>query len=543
MGLFVAVAQLLKESGVILVALAAAGVFLLPSQRARAFAALLALVLTPVLLVGEIWDTEQFRPVREEPTTALGAATAGVVVLVVLAAAFTRRPGLMPVLAVGALPFRVPVATGGQSANLLVPLYVVVAAGVLAYVWRRLRHPGEAAAEARRPTAVEIALLSALVLYAVQCTYSTDFQNGLENVVFFYVPFALLLKLFVTVRWSGRTILACAAVALGLALVFVGIGFWEYSSRTLLWNPKVIESNQYEDYFRVNSLFFDPSIYGRYLAMVMVGLAASLLWSRGRADALAATAALALLWAGLLLTFSQSSFVALLVGLAVLAALRWPPRLVAALVAAAALAFGMFLLVAPGTIKLDPGSTRSLDQATSGRFELLRGGGEMFLARPLFGFGSGSFEKTFREREEVSSQRAAAASHTIPVTVAAEQGLVGLAVYLALLYTAAHLLFSNLRVLRRRNRWPPPAGLLARAFAAAAFSGLAAHTLLYAAFLEDPIAWTLLGMAIALNASSSDSSASSSGPRASARPPASSEAPGASSSPSAARTRTGSHSP
>jgi O-antigen ligase len=538
-----AVAQWLKEGGVIAAALAAAGAFVLPSQRARAFAALLALALTPVLLVGEIWDTEQFRPVRDQPATVIAAAAAGLVVLVALAAVFTRWPGLMPVLAVGALPFRIPVATGGQSANLLVPLYVVVSAGVLAYVWRRLRHPEQAAAEARRPTSVELALLAAVVLYAAQCTYSGDFQKGLENVVFFYVPFLLLLKLLVIAPWSRRTILACGAVALTLALVFVGIGFWEYSSRTLLWNPKVIESNQYEDYFRVNSLFFDPSIYGRYLAMVMIGLATWLLWSSRRLHAVGATLALGGLWAGLLLTFSQSSFTALLVGLAVLAALRWPPRLIVAIVATAAVAGALFLLIAPGTVKLEPGSTRSLDQATSGRFDLLRGGGDMFAHRPLFGFGSGAFEKTFREREEVSSQRAAAASHTIPVTDAAEQGLIGLIAYLAVLLTAARVLFSGHRLLRRRWRGPPPVEALARAFSAAAFTALVAHTLLYAAFLEDPIAWTLLGMAIALSASSSAWSASSSEPRASSQPSASAGDADASASPSAARTRTGSHSP
>ena len=305
---------------------------------------------------------------------------------------FTRRPGLLPVLAVAALPFRIPVATGGQSANLLVPLYLVVAAGVLAYVWRRLRHPQEAAAEARRPTAVELALLAAVVLYAVQCTYSPDFQHGLENVVFFYVPFVLLLKLLVTVPWSRRTILACGAVALGLALVFVGIGFWEYSSRTLLWNPKVIESNQYEDYFRVNSLFFDPSIYGRYLAMVMIGAGhGAPVVAQARATRSPPTAALALLWAGLLLTFSQSSFVALLVGLAVLAALRWPPKLDGgAVVAAAAVAFGGV-----------PARRAGNDQARPGFHALARPGHERPLRpaegrrrdvprRPVFGFGSGS---------------------------------------------------------------------------------------------------------------------------------------------------------
>ena len=42
----------------------------------------------------------------------------------------------------------------------------------------------------------------------------------------------------------------------------------------------MIASNQFEEYFRVNSLFFDPNIYGRFLALVMLGLAAVLLWAK-----------------------------------------------------------------------------------------------------------------------------------------------------------------------------------------------------------------------------------------------------------------------
>ena len=75
---------------------------------------------------------------------------------------------------------------------------------------------------------------------------------------------------------------ACG-VLLGLALVFAAIGFWEYQTRELLLNPKVIASNQFEEYFRVNSLFFDPNIYGRFLALVMIALAGVLLWTRRRA--------------------------------------------------------------------------------------------------------------------------------------------------------------------------------------------------------------------------------------------------------------------
>ena len=92
--------------------------------------------------------------------------------------------------------------------------------------------------------------------------------------------------------------------------------------------------------------------------------------------------------------------------------------------------------------------------------------------------------------ERVSSERAADASHAIPVTIAAEQGLLGLLVYLALLVAAfVHLL-------------PGARGDPIRAAIAAGFAALVFHTLLYAAFLEDPLSWTLLavGSAFALSA-------------------------------------------
>ena len=88
----------------------------------------------------------------------------------------------------------------------------------------------------------------------------------------------------------------------------------------------MIAANQFESYFRVNSVFWDPNVYGRFLALVMMALAAFMLWSRRPRVALATGGVLAVLWGGLVLTFSQSSFAALLAGLAVLAALRWDVR-------------------------------------------------------------------------------------------------------------------------------------------------------------------------------------------------------------------------
>ena len=115
-------------------------------------------------------------------------------------------------------------------------------------------------------------------------------------------------------------------MAVALAVVFAGIGFVEYARKSLFLNPKVVAANQYDNYFRVNSLFFDPNIYGRFLALVMIAVTTVVLWRRNLRDVLAAAAVLAWLLAGLVTSFSQSSIAALLLGLAVLAAYRWSLR-------------------------------------------------------------------------------------------------------------------------------------------------------------------------------------------------------------------------
>jgi O-antigen ligase len=427
-----------------------------------------------------------------------------VLVVLVLAWAISRWPSLLPVLAVAAVPFRVPIALGGTTANLLVPLYGVVAAGVLAYALPRLAAPeahrvspttgpvspalstGEAEGPRRGPGALEWALAAFVALYAIQAAYSIDFDRALENVVFFYVPFALLFVLVSRIAWTPRLTAACLAVLVALALVFAGIGFVEYATRHLFLNPKVIASNQLQDYFRVNSLFFDPNIYGRFLAMVMLLVMAWLLWTPRPRDMVVCAVVLAVLWGGLVLTLSQSSFAALLVGLAVLGAMRWSARKAAALAAALLVAGAAFVLLAPGAVRLDLGSSKSANSATSGRYDLISGGAGLFADRPLQGWGSGAFPRQYRRAEHVSAERATSASHTIPVTVAAEQGAIGLAVYVALLVCALWRLLRGARA------------VAARAGVAAAFVALLAHTMMYAAFLEDPLAWALLAVGTAL---------------------------------------------
>ena len=61
---------------------------------------------------------------------------------------------------------------------------------------------GAPQAPPRSPIALEWLLLTAVVLYALQGTYSTDHTKAAENIAFFYIPFGLLFMLLRDVRWK-----------------------------------------------------------------------------------------------------------------------------------------------------------------------------------------------------------------------------------------------------------------------------------------------------------------------------------------------------
>jgi len=457
------------------------------ADRDRALLLLGGLLGAALVLGAHIADADQVESLADRPALAAVGAALGLVVLGALALLFARVPSALPLAAVATIPFRIPLSIGGSTASLLLPLYLVIAAGALAWGVPRLARRGDPlAAEAPagpRAGGLEWALATVLVLYAVGAAWTSDSDRALENVVFFFVPFAALFALLARLVWTPRIAASSLGVLAGLAAALAVVGYVEYATRHLLLNPKVIASNQVEDYFRVNSLFFDPNIFGRFLAIVLVLLVAWMLWRRRPRGVALAALLVAVIFGGLVLTLSQSSFAALLAGLAVLGGLRWNPRR-AALLAAGALV----IAAAAFALSADWSSSDSRNDATSGRYELLDGGLQLAGDRPFAGWGSGAFAREYRRARDVSAERATSASHTIPVTVAAEQGLIGLAAYLVLLWLAFRRLLSGARA--------DPA----RAGVAAAFAAIVVHTLMYAAFLEDPLTWALLGVGTALAA-------------------------------------------
>ncbi|MDQ2622950.1 MAG: O-antigen ligase family protein, partial [Actinomycetota bacterium] len=454
-----------------LLAAAAAGLAIVdrPGRR-RAIAMAVAVLLAPALIAGDQWDAAQVSELRSSPGL-LAAALVGVGVFAAGGAVLFRRwPVMLPVLVLFVLPFRVPIAAGGEEANLLMPLYLVMAAGVLAALWREFvgnggdRVPvgtlvGNPAADpgngSGRDADTDFSLAvprgvaawlrpllaASVLLYAVGLFWSDDQSVGLQNLCFFLVPFAVVFALMTEVGWTVRRLRVIMMAILGLAVVCALIGFVEWGTRSLLWNQAVIRSNDFHVYFRVNSLFWDPNVFGRYLALAITVGAAALLWAKQpRAIGLLA-ATVFVLWLALLTTYSQSSFIALLAGLAALAALRFNLKVVLGGLAALAVGVLLFGSFAGGLVKLDLGA---LNKQTSGRANLVEGGIDLFEQRPVAGFGPGAFSAAFK-REVAGPNAPVTESHTEPVTVAAEQGVIGLVVYVALIVSALAALLAGVR--------------------------------------------------------------------------------------------------
>ena len=463
----------------ILAALGGAGLAVLArSPRVRAFALALAIVASFAMIAGEVLDSPRFASIRHHPPLAILLAAGAVLVVGALALAFRRLPDAFAISALIALPLRVPIDVGGQTSSLLIPLYVVIAGGAAAYAWRVLgggsAPPSE---EPRRVVWVRRMLAAMLVLYALQSLYSLDVKNAVENTAFFFAPFAALFVLLLECDWRPQ-LLRRALIAVAAVAVVIGvIGIAEFIARHLILNTDLRAENALHIYYRVNSVFRDPNIFGRYTALAIVTLAGCLAWTERRRPAFAAATAAGVLLIGLSFSFSLTSFSALLGGLGVLIWARLGTRWAVAALVSAVLAGGVFI-AAVGA------SGNEVSSGGAGRTSLISGGLHLARDRPLWGFGSGSFGEAFYTRIE---QAKTTASHDTPIAIAAEQGLIGLAAYAGLIVTAAFALLSE------GARGSPP-----RATVASLFVAMLVHTLGYASFLEDPATWAILAVGVAL---------------------------------------------
>ena len=413
----------------------------------------------------------------------VAGAAGGLVASVVVAVLLRRWPYFLAFATLACIPLRLPVDIGSDQVNLLLPLYAVIGGLALSLGWSLLQ--GDDRARELGPVAWPVA---ALVMWTgASMLWAVDVHRGAILLGAFLLPFGMLAVGFARLPWRGRWLTWLWGGLVGTALAYAAVGGYQWVTRDVFWNPSVKVFNAYAPFFRVNSVFWDPSVYGRYLTVAILASLAGILLGGVRGWRVAGLyAVVAATWLGLLISFSQSSFVALAAGIVVAVAVAWGRRTTLVLVALGA-ATAVVLLAVPQVRDELVGKSRSgVNRITSGRANLVGQGIRITLDHPLLGVGAGGFSHEYARRLGIPGKDPKrVASHTMPVTVAAEGGIVALALLVWLLAAA---FLATLRGLGR--------GFTSRVSLATgvALATIAVHSLFYAAFFEDPMTWALLGL-------------------------------------------------
>ena len=399
-----------------------------------------------------------------------------------LAALFRRLPWLLPIVALACVPARIGLHVAGAGSKLLLPLYVVVLGAALLLGWELVR-------DGPRSRELRLAawpLAAYLAWTGVSIVWSRDVHDGAIELLAFYVPFAILALAVARLQWSALGLRLLYAEVAAMAIVFAAVGFYQYDTRDIFQNPKVVYGNAYAPFFRVNSVFWDPSVYGRFLVVAMVPSIVLLVLGRARLLSAATVAAIVVTWLGLLISFSQSSFAALLVVVIGVAAVAWRWRSLVAVAVAAAVLAGIASSEPAVRRSIQHHTTTGLNSATSGRYNLVANGIRIAESHPAEGVGVGGFKRAYADRVHLKGKEPKkAASHNTPVTVAAETGLVGLGLFAWLLVA--------LCVQASRGFDRTLAGLTSLV-AGLALAAILCHSLFYNDFFEDPTTWGLIGL-------------------------------------------------
>jgi O-antigen ligase len=340
----------------------------------------------------------------------------------------------------------------------------VIAAGLLAFAWRG--RSGDWPVP--RLGAVGWALGALVLFSAVSLFWSTGLEQGAYNFVAFYAPFGALVAMIGSMDVRGRLPGVLGNTQVVLAVLFALVAVYQLATHHIFWNPDLMEGNARLTYFRVNSLFWDASALGRFEALGIITVLGALALGERRRSVPGAAVLCALMLAGIVLSYSRAGLAALILGVVLIAA-AWRPR-VAIPLGAAALVAAIAVLAVTGGV--------SLERITSSRSAIVQQGVQLFEAAPVAGNGLGSYQS----------------SHSVALGVAAELGLIGVALFLGLLVTVGRAAIRPAEPGRDRTL---------RMVLAVELLVIFAHSMVDAGLFDDGIAWALAAMlaVIALPAS------------------------------------------
>ncbi len=467
-------------------------------QLPVALGGLLLFLVAWIILTATLLPDSAVDSLRDRLTTPLGAVAAVVSLAVVggtlwlLARVVVWKPWVWFLALALALPIRLPIAIGGESAKLLIPLYGVIIVGIAAIALMRLRGDELEVNSPAPPVDILVGLLGAFLIASE--LWSADRDEGAIKIVFFYIPFVLayLLVMAMWRRAAALRILATTTIAVAVPVALLAV--WQYATGNIFWNDTLIQANVYSRFYRVNSIFFDPNILGRYLVVAVVACIALAWVSRDSRTLWLLAGTSAALLAGLFVTFSRSSALMLMVAVGILAWRAFGARRTIAATAVLVILFAGLSFATSSQIRRAATSADRLEQVSEGRFDLVQGGIEIWKDHPVRGAGIGSFAELYRAelntREVVRTR--VVISHNAPVTVLSEGGIIGVGLLLAVVVMVG-------AVIARRSRDGSQAAWFEWTILAV-LAGILVHTLLYSALFEDPFVWVLTAAALAAGA-------------------------------------------
>jgi hypothetical protein len=418
-------------------------------------------------------------------------AAVGAVAAATLAAAMPLR---LLYLAILLIPFKLYTIDLG-NAGLSLPEGLFVLSGV-AWAARRLiggHLPFTPSPLGKPYTLVLLAILPGLVIVA--------HPVPVLKMLVMWTAFVLVFQMIVTdaTPETVRTILLTLAVSAAAVGLKAALDPGTDQPQRLLGVGEVADG-------RPGGSFDDPNILATFEAL---GLPAAVAFALGRNLVLrvVGSASFALIVAGLALSLSRGGFLAAAGALLVM--LAWRPFRYAAL---AALAVVLVLQVGSGSLSGEvqqtsvvQGRIESVSYAAAGgdpRFAIWRATPEMIAEHPFFGIGANQYPVVspryglFAEDLGGSYQHA----HNIPLTVAAELGLLGLAAVLWATVALARVLVAAYR--RQRGFDRGLALAVGAAFTGLALQGMVDYTL--SSNTVAAVMFVLAGCAVVLSAGPRD---------------------------------------
>ena len=118
------------------------------------------------------------------------------------------------------------------------------------------------------PLVVSVPASAFLGIAALSLLWTDDLHAGENVLAYFLLPFGVLVGVVARAPYPPWMTRVLAVIAVALATLFAVVGIVQAATHELwFFSPSVEVGNAYSSFFRVTSLFRDPSLYARHVVL------------------------------------------------------------------------------------------------------------------------------------------------------------------------------------------------------------------------------------------------------------------------------------